>query len=60
MQVPSNADVRAAPQQTVSSTVVKVPEMDDAAEFFASTSLRENIELTSEDFDDIFMQSANL
>lgn len=33
--------------------------MDDAAAFFTPTATREDIEVTSDDFDHIFIESAN-
>ena len=40
--------------------VIQVPDQDDAAEFFTPTATQEDIEVTSEDFDHIFIESANM
>lgn len=42
------------------AVVVKVPDQDDAEDFFTPTATVEYVEVTSEDFDDIFFDSANL
>ena len=41
-------------------TVVQVPEMDDVAEFFTPQSTQDNIEVTSDDFDHLFVYSAQM
>ena len=47
------------PEAKVETTVVQVPDMDDAASFFTPTAKQEDIEVTSDDFDHIFIESAN-
>lgn len=48
------------PGAKVEGNVVQVPDMDDAAEFFAPQSTQEEIEVTSEDFDHLFVYSADM
>lgn len=43
----------------IETKVIQVPDMDDAAAFFTPTATREDIEVTSDDFDHIFIESAN-
>lgn len=46
--------------QVTETNVIQVPDQDDTEAFFASTSTPENIEVTVDDFDHIFLESANL
>lgn len=57
LQVPK---MEKEPGAKVEGNVVQVPDMDDAAEFFAPQSTQEEIEVTSEDFDHLFVYSADM
>ena len=46
--------------KVTATAVIQVPDQDDAAEFFRPTSTQENIEVTDEDFDHIFIESSNV
>ncbi|XP_067938256.1 supervillin-like [Watersipora subatra] len=54
------ATSKAETPKVTETAVVRVPEQDDAAEFFALSSTQEDIDVSADDFDHIFMDSGKV